>query len=445
MTMQISVEVVSDLERRLKVEVPKEEVDSEIASRTKKFSQEAKLPGFRPGKVPVNIIEQRFGASIRQEVTGELLRKALFDAIDKEKLNIAGRPTIESFNDKPGEPLDFVALVEVFPVISLKDFKDLTIEKNVCAVNDVDVDKAVDNLRKQHSQWQKVDRPAANGDQLVIDYSGTMDGQPFAGNEDKNAQITIGAGRMIAGFEEGLIGAKTGDTLTIHLKFPEKYHATDLAGKPVDFAITVHSISEPHLPTLDEPFLNKLGIKEGGLDKLKDETRKALENALNQKLKTHLKSQIFDKLLTLNPFSVPKSLIVQESERMRDEFLHQLQSMQNIPKNKLPEFPADMFKDKAEKRAALGLLLREIISQHKLKADNAKVRKIIEEVASSYDNPQQVVSWFYHDKQRLAEMESLALEEQVVDLVLQQSQVTEKNSTFDEIMNQSQTNDGETS
>lgn len=443
--MQISVEVVSDLERRLKVAVPKEEVDSEIASRTKKFSQEAKLPGFRPGKVPVNVIEQRFGASIRQEVTGELLRKALFDAIEKEKLNIAGRPTIESFNDKPGEPLDFVALVEVFPVINLKDFKDLSIEKNVCTVGDADIDKAIDNLRKQHSQWQKVERPAANGDQLVIDYRGTMDGQPFAGNEDKNAQITIGAGRMIAGFEEGLIGAKTGDTRTLHLKFPEQYHATDLAGKAVDFDITVHSISEPNLPTLDESFLNKLGIKEGGLDKLKEETRKALDNALNQRLKNNLKTQIFDKLLSLNTFSVPKSLIVQESERMRDEFLHQLQSMQNIPKNKLPDFPADMFKDKAEKRAALGLLLREVISQHKLKADNAKVRKIVEEVASSYDNPQQVVSWFYHDKQRLAEMESLALEDQVVELVLEKSQVTEKNATFDEIMNQPQTRDGETS
>ncbi len=444
MTTQVSVEVVSDLERRIKVAVPIEEVENEIEDRTKKFSQEAKLPGFRPGKVPVNIIKQKFGLSIRQEVSGELLRKALFAAIEDNKLNIAGHPKIESVTDKPGEPLDFVALVEIFPVITLKDFKNLAIQKFVTTVGDADVDKAIDNLRKQHSQWQQVDRAAANGDQLVINYKGTMSGQPFAGNEDKNATISIGAGRMIAGFEEGLVGTKAGDNKTLHLKFPEQYHAADLAGKEVDFDITVHTVSEPVLPKLDEAFLTKLGIQEGGLDKLKEETRKALENALSQRLKNNLKTQIMDKLLSENPFAVPNSLILQESERLRDEFIHQLQSMQNLPKNKMPDFPAEMFKQKAQKRAALGLLLREIISQHKLKADGAKVRKIIEDLAASYDNPQQVIAWFYHDKQRLAEMESLALEEQIVDLILEQGQVTEKKATFDEIMNQPQTTESET-
>ena len=190
--MQVSVEVVSDLERRLKVELPKERVDNEVANRTKKFSQEAKLPGFRPGKVPVKIIEQRFGPSIRQEVTGELLRTTLFEAIDKEKLNIAGTPKIESINDKPGEAFDFVALVELLPEIHPKDFKEITVEKVTATVSDADVNKALDNLRKQHTQWDKVERKAANGDQLIIDYTGTMDGQAFAGNEDKNSTIVMG-------------------------------------------------------------------------------------------------------------------------------------------------------------------------------------------------------------------------------------------------------------
>ncbi len=436
--MQVSVEVVSDLERRLKVELPKERIDNEVANRTKKFSQEAKLPGFRPGKVPVKIIEQRFGPSIRQEVTSELLRTTLFEAIDQEKLNIAGTPRIESINDKPGEPFDFVALVELLPEIHPKDFKEIAIEKFTATVSDADVNKALDNLRKQHTEWHKVERKAANGDQLIIDYTGTMDGQAFAGNEDKNATLVIGAGRMIAGFEEGLIGTKAGDQTTLNLKFPDQYHATDLAGKPVDFAVHVHSVSEPTLPELDETFFTKLGIKEGGLEKLQEETRKALENALNQKLKTNLKTIVLDNLLSQNQFSVPNSLITQESERLRDEFLHQLQGMQNIPKDKMPNFPADMFKQKAQKRAALGLLLREIIAQHKLKPDGAKIRKLIEEISSSYENPQQVISWFYRDKQRLAEIESLALEEQIVDLVLQQAHVTEKTATFDEIMNQQQ-------
>jgi trigger factor len=436
--MQVSVEVVSDLERRLKVELPKERVENEVASRTKKFSQEAKLPGFRPGKVPVKIIEQRFGPSIRQEVTGELLRTTLFEAIDQEKLNIAGTPKIESINDKPGEPFDYVALVELLPEVHTKDFKELVIEKTTATVTDADVNKALENLRKQHTEWHKVERTAANGDQLIIDYSGTIDGQPFAGNEDKNATIVIGAGRMIAGFEEGFIGTKAGDQKTLHLKFPDQYHATDLAGKAVDFAVTVHSVSEPKLPELDEAFLTKLGITEGGLEKLREETQKALENSLNQKLKTNLKTQVLDKLLAQNHFSIPNALITQESERLRDEFLHQLQGMQNIPKDKLPNFPAEMFKEKAQKRAALGLLLREIISQHQMKADGAKIRKLIEDISSSYENPQQIMSWFYRDKQRLAEIESLALEDQIVDLVLQQAQVTEKTTTFDEIMNQQQ-------
>lgn len=439
--MQVSVEVVSDLERRLKVELPKEQVDNEVASRTRKFSLEAKLPGFRPGKVPVKIIEQRFGPSIRQEVTGELLRKTLFEAIEQQKLNIAGSPKIESFNDKPGEPLDFVALVEIFPVIQLNDFTKIAIEKVVSTVTDADVNKAIENLRKQHATWQNVARKATNGDQLVIDYTGTLEGQAFAGNEDKNATLVIGTGRMIAGFEEGLIGTKAGDNLTLNLTFPEKYHATELAGKPVQFAVTVHSVSEPILPEFDESFLTKLGIKEGGVEKLKEETHKALQNSLNQKLKSTLKTQVLDKLLNDNQFAVPNSMVTQESERLRDEFLHQLQGMQNIPKNKLPNFPTDMFKNKAQKRAALGLLLREIISKYELKAENAKVRQLIEEISASYDNPQQVISWFYHDKQRLAEIESLALEEQIIDLVLQQGQVTEKTTTFDEIMNQQQTAD----
>lgn len=440
--MQVSVEVVSDLERRLKVELPKERVDSEVASRTKKFSQEAKLPGFRPGKVPLNIIEQRFGPSIRHEVTNELLRSSLFEAIEQQKLNIAGAPKIETINDKPGEPFDYIALVELLPEVTPKDFKELTVEKTTANVTDADVKKALENLRKQHTEWHKVERKAKNGDQLVIDYTGTMDGKPFSGNEDKQATVIIGAGRMIAGFEEGLIGTKAGDTTTLNLKFPDPYHAADLAGKAVDFAITVYSVSEPKLPELDETFLANLGVKEGGVEKLQEETRKALENALNQKLKTNLKTQVLDSLLAQNQFAVPNSLIAQESERLRDEFLHQLQGMQNIPKNKMPNFPADMFKERAQKRAALGLLLREIITHNKLKADGAKIRKIIEDIAASYENPQQVMSWIYHDKQRLAEIESLALEEQIVDLILEQAKVTEKSASFDEIMNPPQTQNG---
>jgi trigger factor len=382
--------------------------------------------------VPLKVLEQRYGPSVRQEVIGELMRTSLYDAIAQEKLTIAGTPKIESLNDKPGEAFDYVAAIEIYPTVQLGNFNELTLEQTTATVTDTDIQKAIENIRKQQTDWHKADRPAADGDRLIIDYFGTIDSKPFAGNEDKNVTIIIGAKRMIAGFEEGLIGAKAGDKLTLHLQFPEQYHAADLAGKAVDFDITVHSVDKPTLPEIDAAFFEKLGIKEGTLEKLQEETQKTLQKGLDHRLKTNLKSHVMDKLLALHTFPVPNSLVTQEAERLRDEFINQLRQYQG---GQSPNLPVDMFKDRAQRRVALGLLLREIINHHQLKADAARVRALVEDISASYENPQQVVSWFYHNKERMAEIESLALEEQIVALVMKDAKVTEKTASFDEVMN----------
>lgn len=430
--MQVSVENISDLERRLTIQLPKEDIDLKIAERIKELSRTQKLDGFRPGKVPLAVISKRFGPAVRHEVINDLMRTKLFEAITQEQLNVAGYPKIESIKDEPNEPVDFVASLEIFPTIKLHELNELSVEKMSATIDDKDVQHSIEKLRTQHSEWNPVERAATDGDRLVIDYKGIMDDKPFAGGEDKNVPITIGAGRMIPGFEEGLKGAKPGDNLTLHLKFPEKYHAEKLAGQAVDFEIVVHTVSEPHLPEIDVAFCERLGIK-GGVSELQEETKKTLVKGLDHRIKNNLKSQIMDKLLTLHSFPVPNSLVAQESERLRDEFLQQLQ--QHGQAGQKPNLPLDLFKDRAQKRAALGLLLRELINHHQLKADPARVRTLIEDIASSYDHPQQVVSWFYHNKERMAEIESLALEEQVVDLVMQHAKVIEKPATFDEIMN----------
>jgi trigger factor len=317
------------------------------------------------------------------------------------------------------------------PEVTLADVKGAKLEKRSAEVNDADLEKMMETLLKQRASWEEVDRGAESDDRLNIDFNGTIDGEEFSGNSGQNVPVTIGSGRMIAGFEEGLIGAKAGDELTLDLTFPEDYAHKEVAGKPVQFAVKVNSVEASKLPELDEEFAKGFGIGDGSLDSLRNEVRQNMEREMKQALSEGNKQAVMDKLLELNEIEVPQALVEQEAEALKQ----QMQQQMHIPDGKQGvQLENSMFTEQAQRRVSLGMILSELIKSQDLKADDDKVRAKVEELAATYDEPQQVIDWYYGDKSRLSQVESLVLEEAVVDWVLEQADVTEKSGSFDEVM-----------
>lgn len=429
--MQVSVEATNGLERRMTVELPVERIDGEVQNRLKQISRTAKVKGFRPGKVPHKVLAQQYGQQLRDEVIGELIQSSYFEAVSQEKLQPAGMPSIEPTVNEAGKNLQYVATFEVMPEVSLAEVAGAKLEKRVAEVSDADLDKMMDTLLKQRASWEEVDRAAAEGDRLNIDFKGTIDGEEFSGNSGQKVPVTIGAKRMIEGFEEGLVGAKAGDELTLDLTFPENYAHKEVAGKPVQFAVKVNSVEAAKLPELDEEFAKSFGIGDGSLDSLRAEVRQNMEREMKQALSEGNKQAVMDKLLELNQIEVPKALVESEAEQLKQQMMQQM----HIPNGKSGvQLENSMFAEQAQRRVTLGLILSELIKSKELKADEDKVRAKVEELAATYEEPQQVIDWYYGDKSRLSQVESLVLEDTVVDWVFEQAEVTEKSGSFDEVM-----------
>jgi trigger factor len=425
--MQVSVESTSALERRMTIGVPAERIENEVNKRLQQTARRAKIPGFRPGKVPMSVIRQRYEAAARQEALGDLIQETFYEAVVEQKLNPAGAPAVEPKVFEKGKDLEYVATFEVFPEIQLAGFESIAVERLQAEVVDADIDNMLDVLRKQNTRFENVERAAESGDQLNIDFVGKIDGEAFAGGSAKGTPLVLGSGRMIPGFEDALVGVKAGEERVINPVFPEDYQNLDLAGKTAEFTVTVNSVAAPQLPELNDEFFALFGVKEGGLEAFRAEVGKNMQRELRQAIKTKVKNQVMDGLLAANPVEVPKATVSNEVNRLR------VQAVQQFGGNIKPEqLPAEMFEEQAKRRVVLGLIVAEVVKQNELKPDDARVRELIEEMASAYQEPEQVVSWYYKNEQQLDEVRSVVLEEQVVDTVLQKANVTDKSVSYEE-------------
>jgi trigger factor len=425
--MQVSVESTSALERRLTIGVPAERIETEVNKRLQQTARRAKVPGFRPGKVPMSVIRQRYEESARQEALGDLIQASFYEAVLEQKLKPAGAPSVEPKVFEKGKDLEYVATFEVYPEFEVVGLEGIAVERLQAEVAESDVDNMLEILRKQNTRYQQVEREAQNGDQLNIDFVGKIDGEAFAGGSAKGTSLVLGSGRMIEGFEAGLVGVKAGEERVLSLTFPEDYQNLDLAGKAAEFAVTVNTVSEAELPELNAEFFALFGIAEPNLEAFRAEVGKNMDRELRQAIKSKVKTQVMDGLLAVNPIEVPKALIENEVNRLR------VQAVQQFGGNIKPEqLPANLFQEQARRRVALGLIVAEMVKQFEIKPDESKVKAMIEEIASAYQEPEQVVAWYYGNEQQLGEVRSVVLEEQVVDTVLQKASVTDKTVSYEE-------------
>jgi trigger factor len=431
--MQVSVETTQGLERRLTISVPAETVDVEVKNRLRQVSKTQRIDGFRPGKVPASVIQKRFGKSVRQEVAGEIMQRNFVDAIIAEKINPAGRPSFVAKSNEDGKALEFEATFEVYPEVELKDLEKIAVEHPDVEVSDSDLDEMFVTLQKQHQTWKENKRITKKGDKLTLDFNGRVDGEEFEGGKAEGFELELGAGRMIPGFEKEVTGMKVGEEKTINVTFPEDYHAENLKGKEAEFDIVVHKTEGPVLPKVDEDFAKLFGVEEGGIDALRAEVSKNMSRELSQAVKAKVKEQVIEGLLAGHEVGLPSALVAQEVDVLRQQAMQRFQGQMD-PKN-LPELPAEMFTEQAERRVKVGLLLGEVIKVNELKVNDEKVDELIATAASAYEDPQEVIEYYANNKELMQQMQNVALEEQAVEFLLEQADVSSKKTSFKDIMN----------
>ena len=428
--MQVTVETTSGLERKMRVVVPSDKVEVQVSEKIKAAAQGARLNGFRPGKVPMREIKRRFGDGIRQEVSSEVIQASFGEALQQEDITPAGMPSIEDIKSEEGNDLEFTAVFEVFPEVSLSSFESIEVEKLTSAVQDSDLDTMIETLREQHITFQEVERNSAADDKLNIDFEGFIDDEAFEGGKSEASDIVIGSGSMIPGFEDGLVGMKAGEEKDIEVSFPEAYQAENLAGKDAVFKIKVNTISEPQKPGLDEEFFKQFDVEEGGVEAFREVVKGNMHRELDAAVKAKIKDQIMEGLTLTNEVDLPKAMIDQEINRMRQEAVQRFGGGNaGLDPNLLP---AEMFTDQAEKRVKLGLLVSKIVEDNELTPDDDRVKETIETLAGSYEDSEQVVNYYYSNEQQLSQIQNVVLEEQVVDLVLETAKVSEKAVSYEE-------------
>ncbi|CAX58538.1 MULTISPECIES: trigger factor [Erwinia] len=432
--MQASVETTQGLGRRVTITVAKDVIENAVKSELVSVSKKVRIDGFRKGKVPMTVVAQRYGASVRQDVLGELMQRNFVDAIIKEKINPAGAPKYVPGEYKEGEDFTFAVEFEVYPEVELKGLDAIEVEKPVVEVTDADVDTMLDTLRKQQATWKETDRAAEAEDRATVDFSGSVDGEEFEGGKASDFVLAMGQGRMIPGFEEGVVGHKAGETFTIDVNFPEDYHAENLKGKAAKFEIVLKKVEERELPEFTAEFIKRFGVEDGSVDGLRAEVRKNMERELKGAVRNRVKTQAIDGLVSANDIDVPVALIDGEIDVLRR------QAAQRFGGNEKQAFelPRELFEEQAKRRVVVGLLLGEVIRTHELKADEDRVKELIEEMASAYEDPSEVVEFYSKNNELMNNMRNVALEEQAVEAVLEKAKVTEKATNFQELMNQAQ-------
>ena len=432
--MQVSVETTQGLERRITITVPSENVETEVKKRLQQLSKTQRIDGFRAGKVPVSVINKRFGPAVRQEVAGEVMQRNYIEAIVSEKINPAGAPTFAPKSLEAGKDLEFSATFEVYPEVEVQGLDKITVEKPAVTVTDEDLANMLETLRKQHAEWADVDTAAGENDRVTVDFVGTIDGEVFEGGKAEDFPLELGQGRMIPGFEDNIVGKKAGEEVVADVTFPDDYHAENLKGKAAQFTITVKKVEAQELPELSEEFATKFGVTEGGVDALKEEVKKNMTRELDQAVKASVKDQAIKGLLANNEIEVPKALVDQEVDALRQQAAQRFGGdAQNMP-----ELPAELFHEQAVTRVKTGLLLGEVIKANDIKVDDAKVEALIATVASAYEDPTEVVEYYKGNDQLMQQMRNVAMEEQAVEAILAKAVVTDVEKAFDDIMNPQQ-------
>ncbi len=428
--MQVSVETTSGLERKLTVSVESKQIDDAALVKMKELARTQRMNGFRPGKIPLSVIKKRFGEHVRQDVMSEVMQHSFYDAVMQEKLQPAGAPSIEPISMAEGTDLQFVATFDVYPKVEIQDFAKIAIDKATAEVGDDDLDKMLETLKEQQAKWVEVKRKAKTDDQLIIDFIGTIDGDEFPGGKADNFELIIGKQQMIPGFEEQLIGAKAEDDVEIKVTFPEDYQNEDVQGKDALFKTKIKKVNKKQSLKLEE-LAEKLAIEDNNIDLMKADIRKNMERELGQVVASKVKQQIMDALVEAHDFDLPKALVKQEIENQKKQALQQFGG----GGANFPELPDDLFSDKASQRVKLGLVVSEIIKQNEISSDKDKVKLKLEELASVYEQPEEVINYYLSDQSRLADVEQMVLEESVMELVQKSAKIKEVSMSFDELMN----------
>ena len=430
---QEQVAAPSALERRIDVVVALSDVEREVDKRLKQMSRTVKMPGFRPGKVPLKIVAQSYGDQARNDAIGAALDRAFGEKVREQKLRVAGNPRVEPKDAANDSQLEFSAVFEVYPEIVVGDIAAREIETPALAVGDAELEKTIEALRKQRVVFTPAGRPAQKEDKLVIDFLGRVDGVEFDGGKAEGFDMVIGAGRMLPDFETGVEGIRAGETRTINVTFPDGYNAKELAGKTAQFDINCKSVDAPQLPAVDDAFAKQLGVADGDVAKMRNEVRSNLEREVNKRLQSKIKAGVMEALLAVTPVEVPKSLIDAESRQMADQMVRDMEARGMSTKG-IPPLDPTLFVDSATRRVKLGLILAEVVKSNELHAKPDQVKAVVEEFSSTFEDPKEVVRWYYSQPQRLAEAEALAVENNVVQWVLATARVKEIPAVFDELM-----------
>lgn len=430
--MQVSVENLQGLRRRLTITVAADSIENAVEKELTDVAKKVRIDGFRKGKVPLNIVAQRYGASVRQDVLSDLMQNNFVDAIIKEKLTPAGAPRYVPGDVEMGADYTFHAEFEVYPQVELKGLETIEVEKPVVEITDADVDSVLETLRKQQANWIESDTAAEPEDRVTIDFSGSIEGQAFDGGQAADFTLVMGQGQMIPGFEEGIVGHNVGDTFTIDVVFPEDYHAEKLKGKAAKFDIDLKKIEKCVLPELTQEFAARFGVKDGSVESLRSEARKNMERELKSAVRNRIKAQVLDGLIKANQFDVPGVMIDNEINVLRRQAMQRYQNSET----QAAELPRALFEEQAKRRVVIGLLLAEVISSHDLKAEEERVTSLIDDLASAYEDPQEVHDFYKKNKEMMNNMRNMALEDQAIEVLLAQARVTEKVTAFQELMNQ---------
>jgi trigger factor len=432
--MQANLESIGLLERRLSVTVPVAEIDGEVENRLKRMSRTVKMHGFRPGKVPLKVVAQQYASQVRQEVIGDTLERSFGDAVRQQNLKVAGYPRFEAKPLTEGAlEFEYSATFEVYPEVAPGDLSQVKIVRPLLTPGEAEVDRTLGIMRRQRASFEAVDRAAESGDRLTLDYKGTIDGNEFAGSSAQASAVVLGEGRLLPDFERQLAGMKGGESKAFELRFPDDYHGREVAGRDARFEVAVKEVAAARLPEIDAEFARKLGVADGDLTKMRQEVRENLEREVRMRLKNRVKDQVMQALLDVTRLEAPKSLVEAEIQRLQALARQDLAARGVAVKSDTP-IPGQVFEQQARRRVSLGLILAEVVKANALYAKPEQVRAVVEEQAQSYEKPEEVVKWFYASPERLREIESGVVEENVVAWALGRAQVEDKPVDFDELM-----------
>ncbi len=427
--MQVSVESTGTLERRMRVEFPAARIDQEVSSRLKKVGKTAKVSGFRPGKVPANVVKQRYGQQVREEVLSEIMQKSYSDAVQQENLNPAGGPNIEAQKPEDENGFAYIATFEVMPEVELKNLDKIQVKKPDVSIGKADLDEMIDKLRKQKASWEEVDRKSADGDRVIVDFDGSIKGEPIAGGKGAEVPVVLGDGQMLEDFEKALLGVKAGEEKTFKVKFPKEYQAEELQGKKVDFDAKIHRVEKQVLPAVDDEFAAMFEVSDGGIEKFLADVKDNMGREAEAKVSADVREQVIDGLIETNNIEVPQTLIHQEMQALQRD------AMQRMGIEDPEHAPAmDNFTDLAEKRVRLGLLIRQLIVDQSLSVDEAKVRARVEEMCAGYENAEDMINMYMSNPQIVQQVEPMVLEQQAIDWLMENGKVSDKKVTFSKFM-----------